>query len=248
MAKALSAREESQKRWRRLPKEKRESDIIAAAKEAFCEFGFEETSMAHVASKADVVEGSVYRHFASKRELLLSVIERTMEQAMSDYDRRLAGISGTKNRLRFMIWHHLDVLHQNPEICNLLIKHVRYEEDYEETKCFALNQAYTEHTIEIIREGIANGEFRTDTDLRVVRDMIYGGSEYYSWRFLTGRTSEFDVEAAADAITNHVYRGIAASPAEADGPADRLMSRFEKAIQKMETLLPSDTRDPNKNN
>src|ERR1700719_1831648 len=48
---------------------------------------------------------------------------------ISDYDKQLAHIYGTWNRLRFMIWRHLSVLHQEPVLCRLVLMELRSDLD-----------------------------------------------------------------------------------------------------------------------
>src|SRR5690606_19817134 len=91
----------------RQPREKRQTDILAAAREVFREKGYDDTAITEIAARAGLVEGSVYRFFESKRELLIRVVELWYEDVMADYDGQLAGVRGVWNQLRFMVWHHL---------------------------------------------------------------------------------------------------------------------------------------------
>ena len=72
---------------------------------------------------------------------------------------------------------------------------------------FELNRAYTRRTIEIIRDGQASGEFRSDLPPRLVRDAIYGAVEHHTWAYLRGE-GDFSPDDAANAITELVYRGL----------------------------------------
>ena len=84
----------------RLSRERRVADIMKAAREVFSEKGYDEALLSDIAERADVVEGSIYRYFENKRDLLVKVIEHWYKMMLSDYDRQLSGISGTRNRLR----------------------------------------------------------------------------------------------------------------------------------------------------
>ncbi len=117
----------------RLSRERRMADIMSAAREVFREKGYEEALISDIAERADVVEGSIYRYFENKRDLLVKVIEDWYEGMLSDYDQQLSGISGTRNRLRFMIWRHLATVHEDPALCQLMFQHLRTGEDYSRT-------------------------------------------------------------------------------------------------------------------
>ncbi|TCN30681.1 TetR family transcriptional regulator [Kribbella orskensis] len=61
---------------RRLTREQRREQILAAATEAFVRSGFVATSLDDIAAAAGVTRAIVYRHFDSKNELYQSVLDR----------------------------------------------------------------------------------------------------------------------------------------------------------------------------
>ncbi|MBC7052010.1 helix-turn-helix transcriptional regulator, partial [Salmonella enterica subsp. enterica serovar Enteritidis] len=93
---------ESDRAFSRLSREQRVADIMSAARAVFAEHGYDDASVAEIAARAGVVEGSVYRYFEHKRALLVKVVEDWYEEMLADYDEHLAMIEGTWNRLRFM--------------------------------------------------------------------------------------------------------------------------------------------------
>ncbi len=224
----------------RLSRERRMADIMRAARDVFREKGYEDALISDIAERADVVEGSIYRYFENKRDLLVKVIEDWYEGMLSDYDEQLSGISGTRNRLRFMVWRHLATVHEDPALCQLMFQHLRTGEDYSRTAVHDLNRKYTRRTLDIIREGITSGEFRPDIPLRLVRDMIYGCVEHRTWAYLRGE-GDFDPTETANAIVDLVLAGLQKQNAAANvSPESVLAERLELAIGRLERL--SDTR------
>src|ERR1700727_145777 len=159
----------------RLPRAQRVADIMMTARAVFSEKGYNDAMIAEIAERAGVVEGTIYRYFSGKRELLIKVVEDWYEEMLTDYDRQLLGIRGTWNRLRFMVWRHLSVIHNDPAMCRLIFNELRSVPEYRETAVFELNREYTNRTLAIVQEAMDSGEFRAGIPLRVVRDMIYGG-------------------------------------------------------------------------
>ncbi|NIB38049.1 TetR/AcrR family transcriptional regulator [Pseudomaricurvus alkylphenolicus] len=218
----------------RLPREQRLSDIMKAGREIFSEKGFEAASMAEIADRAGIVEGTIYRIFKGKRELLEKVVAQWYEEVLADYDVQLAGVRGTWNRLRFMIWYHLQGIHDQPDLFALVAQQLRGRPDYEETEVYALARQYASHATDIIKEGIAAGEFRPDPPMQLVRDMIFGGTEHYAWRFLSGK-GDLSVEETADQMANLVYGGLAqGGDAPAPGGLESVVQRLEAVAQKLE--------------
>jgi TetR/AcrR family transcriptional regulator, fatty acid metabolism regulator protein len=229
------------KRHSRLPREQRMREIMQVAAQVFREKGYSEALTAQIAARAGVVEGTIYRYFPGKRELLIRVVEQWYERILADYDQQLAVLQGTRARLRFMIWRHLTVIHNEPGMCRLIFNQLRAWPEYRRTSVFDLTREYTRRTLEILQQAIDAGEFRADLPLRVVRDMIYGGVEHHTWVYLRGE-GDFSPDAAADAMTEMVYRGLARDePAAMPPPAAELtLRRLEAVARRLEQSASGD--------
>jgi AcrR family transcriptional regulator len=221
----------------RQPREKRLADILAAAREVFRERGYDETSITEIATRAGLVEGSIYRFFESKRELLIRVVELWYEEVLADYDHQLAGVRGVWNRLRFMVWHHLKSIHENPELVSLFFRHIRVSPDYQQSTVYELNRRYTNHIVEIVQSGIASGELWPQVSTTIVRDLIYGCIEHHTWRYVAG-ANDFDPDTAADAITDVVYRSLANHETRSS-----TVDRLEATIARLEAIIDKLTAD-----
>ena len=219
----------------RLSRERRVSDIMAAARAVFRERGYEDAPLSEIAERANVVEGSIYRYFENKRDLLVKVIENWYEGMLTDYEQQLSGISGTRNRLRYMIWRHLTTIHEEPALCNLMFQFLRTGADYSHTAVFQLNRQYTRQTLAIVNDGIAAGELRDDLPLRLVRDMIYGCIEHHTWAYLRGE-GDFDADAIADAIVDLIMSGLQKKQPPQAAIQPDLAGRIEKAVERLERL------------
>src|SRR5690625_6761270 len=60
-------------------------DILAAATELFAEKGFAATSTSEIARKAGVAEGTIFRHYKTKKELLLSIVGPIMAKFIAPF-------------------------------------------------------------------------------------------------------------------------------------------------------------------
>lgn len=222
----------------RLPRAQRVADILETARAVFCEKGYAVAAIAEIAERAGVVEGTVYRYFTSKRDLLVKVVEHWYETMLSDYDQQLRGVRGTWNRLRFMIWRHLCVIHDEPALCRLIFTELRSGPEYRGTAVFELNREYTTRTLTIVQEAVEAGEFRAGIPMRIVRDMIYGGIEHHTWAYLRGE-GDFSPDECADAITDIIYRGLA-SPAAVIGRGEHAIRRLEAVADRLERFAEAD--------
>lgn len=230
MAKRASRREVS-----RLSREQRAAEILAQARAVFREKGYDETLVSDIAERAGVVEGSVYHYFPTKRDLLIKTVEQWYAGLISGYDQRLATITGTWNRLRFLIWAHLNAIHEEPEIVKLIINEIRPGPEYRETAIFTLNRDYTRRTLGIIDDAIEAGEFRPGAARDVVRAMIYGGVEHYAFAFLRGE-GDYSPDAGADAITDLIYRGLATDRFPQAALLEEPVRQIETGLERLKQL------------
>ena len=191
----------------RLAREQRVDEILVAARDVFCEKGYEATAVAEIAARLGVVEGTIYKYFASKRELLLKVLEHWYEQLFGDYTRDLEAVRGHRTRLRLLIWRHLRAVRDWPLLCRLMFREIRTEDGYRGTTLHAMNRRYTQLLMDVIAEGQAAQVFRADLPLPLLRDLVYGGIEHCTWNYIIGRGA-LDVDALADQITAVVCDGI----------------------------------------
>lgn len=187
----------------------RVDEILAAAREVFCEKGYALSAVSEIAARVGVVEGLVYKYFPSKRALLLEVLAQWYEALFDSCTRDLSATEGATARLHRVIWRHLRAVEQNPLLCRLMFLEVRSERDYRGSRLHALNRRYTQLLIGVLEEGIAAGAFRRDLPLPLLRDLIYGGIEHQAWNYLCGRGA-LDVERLAAQISSLVLCGIAA--------------------------------------
>lgn len=61
----------------------RQKKIIVAATEIFAEKGYAATSTREIAQQAGVAEGTIFRHYRTKKDLLLSIVTPTMIRLMA---------------------------------------------------------------------------------------------------------------------------------------------------------------------
>jgi TetR/AcrR family fatty acid metabolism transcriptional regulator len=237
MAKTVAKRSVStqgvRRQVNRLPPERRIADILLAARDVFTEKGYHEALISDIADRAGVVEGSIYRFFSNKRDLLVKTVEHWYEEILAHDEERFHGVRGTWNRIRFIVHDHLLTIRRQPALSRLVFQELRPDPEYRNTRLFQLNQAYTHRIVDILRAAMASGELRSDVSPSLVRDMVFGAVEHRTWAFLRNE-GEFNIDETADGIAELIYRGLVVRPAE-DAPTS-LAHRLERAVEKLEAM------------
>src|SRR6266851_3247484 len=88
------------------PGRKRDA-ILRAAIDVFAERGFFNAQVADIARGAGVAAGTVYLYFKSKDDLLVSIFERTMREALAEGRAAVADVRDPQQRLHRLARLHL---------------------------------------------------------------------------------------------------------------------------------------------
>ncbi|MGI9601849.1 MAG: TetR/AcrR family transcriptional regulator [Acidimicrobiales bacterium] len=209
--------------------------ILAAARRQFSAQGYDATSVAGIAREVGVVEGAVYRHFSSKRDLLQSVIRSFYEPLIDDARAGAAAIDAPRDRLRFLIRRQLRAINDDPELCRLIISEARSFDDYYESEVADLSRTYTGLVVAAVADGVARGHFRDDVPADMIRDVIYGGIEHMAWSALSGH-GHIDPDTVATHLMAIVCVGIDNPDPSGDGMADGL-ERLDAVVDRLDAAL-----------
>jgi AcrR family transcriptional regulator len=225
-----------QRRRTRRPRAEREAEILAAAREVFAEQGYAAAAVAEVASRAGVVEGTVYSYFESKRALLIAVMKGFYEELIAETERGLQAVRGTENQLRFVIRHHLDTFARDLGLCRVIVSEARPDVALYDEAILELNRRYTGLALRVLEDGVRDGTLRPDLVPSVIRDLLYGGIEHAVWRFVfTG--APLDAAAVADQLADALLSGILVRPAVSTDATEAAVIRLERAVAQLESRV-----------
>ena len=184
--------------------------IVRALKSLLVEKEFSAITTAEIAKSAGVTEALIYKYFKDKRDLLHQVLSEYLEQYRSQMGQDLKGIKGTFNKLRKLIWSHIDVYATNRVFAKILLIEVRNYPDYYKSETYIRVKEYSNIVLKIIEEGIRDGEIRNDVPARLIRHSILGSIEQVC---LSGITfgKEINPDDLTEQICEIIFKGIAIS-------------------------------------
>jgi AcrR family transcriptional regulator len=168
---------------------------------------FSAITTAEIAKKAGVTEALIYKYFEDKRGLLHQVLKEYLEQYLVQFERDLKGIKGALNKIRKLIWGHISVYSANRVFAKILFLEVRNHLDYYSSDTYQLIKAYSKILLEIIEEGVGNGEIRDDVPPKLIRQVIFGSIEHVC---LTGVIfkGEISPDDLTEDLCKFIFRGI----------------------------------------
>jgi AcrR family transcriptional regulator len=110
---------------RRLTAAQRRLSIEQAAARLFAQRGFQATTVAQICAAAGVSKPMLYRHFESKRELQMKLLERRRDElAAAPIARFMETDGSTGERLATMIDAWFEHVEAHPDSCRLLFQDV----------------------------------------------------------------------------------------------------------------------------
>lgn len=187
----------------------REEQVRAAALRLFKEKGYHATSMRDIAEAVGINKGSLYSYIKSKEDLLVPVFEQAQGVLTSQIEMIVADAEATPTeRLKRAIHAHVTAVADNLDVLTVYLSEWRQLA----TESLATNRGqrerYARHFHQILRDGIAAGEFR-DMDTRIVMLGMIGMCNYlFRWYRPDGRLTPAQI---ADELIEMVMRGVRAS-------------------------------------
>lgn len=171
---------------------------------------FNRITTAEIARQAGVTDALIYKYFKDKRDLLHQVLSEYLIQYGIQLNSDLRGIKGALNKLRKLIWSHINVYATNRVFAKILLIEVRTHPDYYKSDTYELVRAYSNFVLEVLEEGIQNDEVRRDVPVKLIRQVILGSIEQLCLTDIT-----FDREIDPDELTENlceiIFRGIVPS-------------------------------------
>ena len=152
--------------------------IIDAMRTLLDDRTFESLTISEIAASAGVTEGLIYKYFKDKRDLLHHVLKEHYEHFLVQLDRDLQGIDGALNKLKKIIWSSIERYANHRVFARIILLEVRNSEEYFRSEAYALVRQYNRIIIDIINEGIANGEIRDTLPPASIRNAMFGAIEH----------------------------------------------------------------------
>ncbi|WP_422444857.1 TetR/AcrR family transcriptional regulator [Thermoanaerobacterium sp. DL9XJH110] len=150
--------------------DKRRHQILEAAVKVFSEKGFEGSTTKEIAKKARVSEGTIFRYFKTKKDILLNLIniltEKSLFQFIEDVEQGLDTRQALKNLLKL----HYRLIIQNFELLKIIFYEIQFHKELREE--FYKN--VVSRVLSILEKNIAEQKIRTDVDPQLAAQTLLG--------------------------------------------------------------------------
>jgi TetR/AcrR family fatty acid metabolism transcriptional regulator len=181
--------------------------ILDAAVVEIARRGYGATTVAMIARRAGVADGTIYLYFKNKDEILVQLFERAMGRFIDEGRERLAGLQGAVARLRAIVELHLSLVGRDRDLAIITQVELRHSLHFMEELSRAQVGEYLAVIAQIVEEGRREGVFRADVDALFAAKAIFGVLDEMATDWILSRRNT-RLESRAPEVADFLLRGL----------------------------------------
>tara|TARA_B100001971_G_scaffold137322_1_gene126809 strand:+ start:784 stop:1389 length:606 start_codon:yes stop_codon:yes gene_type:complete len=188
--------------------DRRKEQIMSAALSVVVAKGYDQSRMDDIVEKSQLSKGAIYWYYKSKEEVYLSLVDYWFVQYSSDVVDTLQQQESASDQLKALFDFFIEQFDKNPAVFKLLVEFWRLaglNPDFN-AKLQQVYSDFLEYIIEIIKVGIANGEFK-NVEPRITALSILINIEGINWFTLFDK-SGVEAHEYIDTISDFILNGL----------------------------------------
>jgi TetR/AcrR family fatty acid metabolism transcriptional regulator len=186
--------------------DKREA-ILRAATRVFARNGYFNSKVADIASAAGVADGTVYLYFKSKEEILHSIFDRSVDEAVTEARKQMEQIDDPREKLRRIAHLHLERLGADRDLAIVFQVELRGSTKFMEEFSAAGFAAYLGLIRTTIEEGQQAGLFRADLNAKIVSKVLFGALDEMATNWILSKR-RYKLPPMADQVLDIFLNGV----------------------------------------
>lgn len=184
--------------------------ILDAAVVEIASHGYHGTTVAMIARRAGVADGTIYLYFENKEQVLVSLFDRAMDRFVGQGARELALLPGPQARLERIVELHLELVGSDRDLAIITQVELRHSLHFLDQLSRAKVGAYLQAIAAVIAEGQAAGVWRRDLDAPFLAKAVFGVLDEMATDWVLSRRNT-RLAARADAV-NRLLAGALGLP------------------------------------
>lgn len=189
--------------------------IVDAAIKVFTEKGFEGATTSEIAQQAGVAEGTIFRHFGTKK----GVLQGILNSAVSSFQRQhlmatLAGMieRGDTNSLIYIIKEQLDAIQQQLPLLKMLFYEAQFHTEVQDIIIEKIAMPILDLLSQSIEKRKDKGEFRCFDANLMATTLISSLWGYILWKQIAPEQETMDEKEALIQVLNIWLKGVETNP------------------------------------
>ena len=187
-------------------KSEKYNKILNSAGAVFAEYGFYKATIAQIAARAGVADGTLYLYFKNKDDILYQFISFKTDVVFKKMNAAVEKGQNAEDKLRNLIRCHLEEFQNDKNMAIIFQSEVRYLRDIE-PQIKDISKMYLDLLSDIIEQGQTEGSMRQDLFVGLVKRFILGAVEGVigTWVSADGR---YDLVSMADPLVDLYLTGV----------------------------------------
>jgi TetR/AcrR family transcriptional regulator, fatty acid metabolism regulator protein len=181
--------------------------IIDAAVVVIAEKGYHQAQVSKIAKQAGVADGTIYLYFKNKEDILISLFEEKMGSFVEKIDEMIAGKQSATEKLLMMIEAHFRNLSDDHHMAIVTQLELRQSNKELRLRINDVLKGYLQVIDKIIIVGKETGEFSSDLDVRLARQMIFGTIDETVTSWVMNEV-KYDLTALASPVHRLLIKGF----------------------------------------
>ncbi|GED60849.1 TetR/AcrR family transcriptional regulator [Brevibacillus formosus] len=181
--------------------------IIDAAVRVIARQGYYSAQVSKIAKEAKVADGTIYLYFENKDDILISLFNEKMGQFVETNRKRISEATTIEQKLYVLIHAHLSQLSNDHDLAKVTQIELRQSSPVISEGIGNVMKQYFNLIDEVIVEGMEQGVFRSDLEVRITRKMIFGTLDEVTTSWVM-KQCKYDLVSYVDSIHNLFLLGM----------------------------------------
>ncbi|MCI4446071.1 MAG: TetR/AcrR family transcriptional regulator [Candidatus Aminicenantes bacterium] len=188
----------------------RKGDIITSALRIIDQNGIKALTISRLAKEVGFVESALYRHFKSKKDLILFIIDNIFQEARRHFQEVEEAGQEAVEALKNLLYLHLNFLEEYPGIFKIVYSDEIHLGDQElQDKINSLISEIINFIKKVIQKGIAEKKLKADLDVTVAA-MHFLGLIYTAFSYWTIKKRKVSLKKISLALFEQYLMGVKA--------------------------------------
>jgi len=181
--------------------------ILRAAIKVFAGSGFFNSKVADVAREAGVADGTVYLYFKNKDDILVSIFNHYMDEALAAGKASLSEIDDPIEKLRRIVRAHLERLGRDRNLAVVFQVELRSSTKFMEQFSATKVTEYLELIRAVIEDGQREGVFRAGINTKVAAKVLFGALDEMATNWVLSR-KRYNLISTAEPVLDVFLNGV----------------------------------------
>ncbi|HJV31517.1 MAG TPA: TetR/AcrR family transcriptional regulator [Bacillales bacterium] len=192
----------------------KQKKIILAAIESFSEKGYAATSTSEIAKKAGVAEGTIFRHYKTKKDLLISIVAPMMAKligpyVVNDFNKVLdKQYDRVEDFLKAIIENRREVLIKLLPVLKILLQEIPFQPELREQFIDLIAKKIFDRVSSIIEDYQEKGQLIEMPPISLARLAITSVLGFLFTRYVLFPNFEWDDEIETERTVQFIMHGL----------------------------------------